>query len=133
LSYGPGCFIILTTADSTERIDSLQQHTAIKQRPLKGKDFPLYAHTNGLWCKTIRGRKCDFSPWNDSSPAATEYLRQKEYLQAGVTPPTKEIEGFRICDLANRFLTFKEALVENDELSPRSFRDHHRHCRNTGE
>ncbi len=112
----------------------MQKQTATKQRPLKGKDvrkdFPLYAHANGQWCKTIRGRKCYFGPWNDPKSAEVEYLRQKEYLQAGLRPPAKEIEGFRIRDLANRFLTFKEKLVENDELSPRSFRDYHRHCKN---
>ena len=112
----------------------MQKQTATKQRPLKGKnirkDFPLYAHANGQWCKTIRGRKYYFGPWNDPKSAEVEYLRQKEYLQAGVRPPPKEIEGFRIRDLANRFLTFKEKLVENDELSPRSFWDYHRHCKN---
>ena len=104
-----------------------------KVRPQKGvdvrKDFPLYAHANGQWAKTIRGRKYFFGVWNDPSSAETEYLRQKEYLQAGVKPPAKEIEGFRIRDLANRFLTFKEQLVETEELSPRSFRDYHRHCK----
>lgn len=104
-----------------------------KVRPQKGvdvrKDFPLYAHANGQWAKTIRGRKYFFGVWNDPCSAETEYLRQKEYLQAGVKPPAKDIEGFRIRDLANRFLTFKEQLVETEELAPRSFRDYHRHCK----
>ena len=112
----------------------MKTNTTTKTRPLKGKDvrkdFPLYAHANGQWAKTIRGRKYFFGVWNDPSSAEIEYLRQKEYLQAGVKAPAKEIEGFRIRDLANRFLTFKEQLVATDELAERSFRDYHRHCKN---
>ena len=112
----------------------MKRSTATKTRPQKGKDvrkdFPLYAHANGQWCKTIRARKYYFGPWDDPSSAEAEYLRVKEWRQAGLEPPAKEVEGFRIRDLANRFLTFKEKLVENDELSPRSFRDYHRHCKN---
>jgi hypothetical protein len=44
----------------------MQKRAATKQRPLKGqdvrKDFPLYAHGNGQWCKTIRGNKHYFGP-----------------------------------------------------------------------
>ncbi len=111
----------------------MQNNKTTKTRPQKGKDvrkdFPLYAHANGQWAKTIRGRKYFFGVWSDPSSAEIEYLRQKEYLQAGVKAPPKEIEAFRIRDLANRFLTFKEQLVQTEELSPRSFRDYHRHCK----
>ena len=44
----------------------MQKRTATKQHPRKSqdvrKDFPLYAHGNGQWCKTIRRNEHDFGP-----------------------------------------------------------------------
>ena len=113
---------------------NITTHKTTQVRPQKGGDvrqnFPLDAHANGQWAKTIGGRKYFFGAWNAPSSTEAEYLRKKEYLQAGVKPPPKEIEGFGIRDLANRLLTFKEQPVQTEELSPRPFRDDHRHCKN---
>ena len=69
----------------------MQKRTATKQHPRKSqdvrKDFPLYAHGNGQWCKTIRRNEHDFGPRDDPSSTEAEYLYQQEYLQAGLKPP----------------------------------------------
>jgi hypothetical protein len=78
----------------------MQKRTATKQRPEKGrdvrKDFPLYAHGNGQWAKTIRGNKHYFGPWDDPSSAEAEYLRQQEYLQVGLKPPASATAAAKV-------------------------------------
>jgi len=100
-----------------------------KQKPAKPrKDFPLGAASNGQWCKKIRGKIHYFGIWSNPEAAEHEYLRQREYLQAGRLPPAKSNTGIRMSDLCNRFLNAKRALRDTGELSGRTFVDYHAAC-----
>ncbi|MEZ6063900.1 MAG: tyrosine-type recombinase/integrase [Planctomycetaceae bacterium] len=103
-----------------------------KTRTKPGKprrNFPLFPHQNGQWAKKIKGKQYYFGPWSDPEGSEAKYLAQREYLQAGRTPPQVS-DGCRIVDLVNRFLTVKQAMVDSQELSPRSFLDYFRCCEN---
>lgn len=93
------------------------------------KDFPLFPHQNGQWCKKIKGRQHYFGKWADPKSAETEYLRVKEYLAAGKPVPTPDSGGgLRMARLCSAFLEVKESKVESGELSNRTFRDYHSGC-----
>lgn len=99
-----------------------------RQKPAKPrKDYPLFPHGNGQWAKKIRGKQYYFGSWDDPVAAEAKYLADREYLQAGRTPPQVS-DGCRVRDLVNRFLTVKESMVHSGELAPRSFRDYHKSC-----
>jgi len=100
-----------------------------KQKPAKPrKDFPLGAANNGQWCRKIRGKLYYFGVWANPEAAEAEYLRVKEYRQAGRVPPAKANTGIRMNDLCNRFLNAKRALRDSHELSGRTFVDYHAAC-----
>ena len=102
--------------------------TKIRKKPNKPRtDFPLFPHANGQWCKKIRGKQYFFGVWANPTDAEMEYLRVREYLQAGRKPPTPG-NGCRLSDLYNRFLNAKRAMVDSQELSIRSFHDYHAGC-----
>lgn len=82
------------------------------------KDFPLFAHGNGQWAKKIRGRLRYFGPWADWQSALNKYLTHKDLLQAGREPVD---EGIKLWELGELFLQTKMALVENGELSRRTW------------
>ena len=89
------------------------------------KDFPLGAASNGQWCKKVKGRIHYFGVWANPDAAEAEYLRVREYLQAGRRPPSIEAVGLQMSDLCNRFLNAKRAAVDSGELSPRTFQSYH--------
>ena len=92
------------------------------------KDFPLSPANNGQWCKKIRGKIYYFGVWSNPDAAEAEYLRVKEYRQAGRLPPAKENTGILMMDLCNKFLNSKRALRDTGELSGRTFVDYHAAC-----
>ncbi len=47
-------------------------------------DYPLFAHDNGQWAKKIRGKLHYFGPWADPSAALADFLKQRDYLFAGL-------------------------------------------------
>tara|TARA_R110000868_G_scaffold391868_1_gene662192 strand:+ start:1679 stop:2845 length:1167 start_codon:yes stop_codon:yes gene_type:complete len=103
--------------------------TKTKRKPDKPRrDFPLGAASNGQWCKKIKGRIHYFGVWSNPAAAETEYLRVKEYLQAGRLPPAAANTGILMSDLCNRFLNSKRALRDTGELSGRTFVDYHAAC-----
>ncbi len=59
--------------------------------------------------------------------AEEEWLRVKDDLKAGREPRPKS-DDLTVADLCNQFLTHKEALRDNGELSPRTFRGHYDTC-----
>jgi integrase len=91
-------------------------------------DFPLYAHASGRWAKKIRGRLHYFGPWSDPQGALDRYLRDRDDLHAGRTPRAREDEQLTLRGLANRFLTAKRALVDSEEITPRTWADYHASC-----
>ena len=92
------------------------------------KDFPLSPANNGQWCKKIRGKIYYFGVWGSPDASEAEYLRVREYLQAGRLPPATTATGIRMNDLCNRFLNGKRSMVDSQELSIRSFHDYHAAC-----
>jgi integrase len=100
-----------------------------RQKPNKPRpDFPLSPANNGQWCKKIRGTIHYFGVWSSPDAAEAEYLRVREYLQAGRLPPTTTATGVLLKDLCNRFVNAKRAMVDSHELSIRTFHDYHAGC-----
>ncbi len=102
-----------------------------RQKPNKPrKNFPLSPANNGQWCKKIKGKIHYFGVWANPDVAEAEYLRVREYLQAGRLPPTTESTetGIRIRELCNRFLATKKKAVDTGELSVRTFHDYKSGC-----
>jgi integrase len=104
-----------------------------KSKPLRKPskpypDFPLFPHANGHWAKKIRGKLHYFGRWADWQAALDLYQAQRDDLHAGRTPRASR-DGLTVSDLCNRFLTGKQALLDNGELSPRTFQDYHRIAR----
>jgi integrase len=99
--------------------------TAGKQaKPAKPyPEFPLTAHPAGYWCKKIRGKIHYFGPWADPDGALTKYLVEKDALHAG-RKPRETTEGATVKDVANAFLNAKQALVDADELSTRTWAEY---------
>jgi integrase len=90
-------------------------------------EFPLTAHPAGYWCKKIRGKIHYFGPWNDPDGALAKYLEQKDALHAGRLP-RPDPAGVTVKDVCNDFLNAKKALMDNAELSPRTFADYKQVC-----
>jgi integrase len=110
----------MTASNSTD-----QPKPAKPNKPYR--DFPLFAHASGRWCKKIRGKFYYFGKWDDPDGALRKYLDQRDDLYAGRTPRV-DGAGLTIKELANRFLTAKRRLVDSGELTERSWRDYHTTC-----
>ena len=95
------------------------------------KDFPLFPHQAGYWCKKIKGRHWYFGNWDDPEGALELYLRCGDWIKLhGEWPPDDVFqESISLAELCNRFLAFKESEVEGNRLSPRTFADYHATCK----
>ena len=71
--------------------------------------FPLTAHTNGRWCKKIRGKVRFFGVWADPQAALERYLRAAADLRAGRRPRQTTLPGEEVTvkDLCNRYLSYQ--------------------------
>ena len=111
---------------------STSQTTAKKAKPKPPakpyKDFPLFAHQSGRWCKKILGKHKYFGRWDDPDAAIALYQSQREDLYAGRRPRVDN-EGLTVRSLMNRFLTAKRNQISAGELSGRSFAEYHDHCK----
>ncbi len=100
-------------------------------KPYEG--FPLTAHPTGRWCKKVRGRVLFFGrigTTQDAQAALDKWNAEKEDLLAGRTPREALPQGNTLRDLVIKYLRHKKALMDNDELSSRTFQDCHRTCAN---
>lgn len=89
------------------------------------EDFPLFPHQSGRWAKKIRQRLQYFGSLNDRwQVALDEYLRTKDFLQAGRSAPAAESDAITVADVCNQFLRSKRDKVECGELSQRSLDDY---------
>jgi integrase len=77
--------------------------------------------------KSIRGRRVYFGYARDWQAALDKFQRQKDDLYAGRTPRDNG-EGLIVRDLLNRFLTSKKDLLDNCEITPRTFADYFTTC-----
>ena len=97
----------------------------------KPTDFPLWKHPSGRWCKKVRGRAHYFGKVADDPHghvALERWLEVKDDLLAGRTPRENQ-DGLTVRDLANRFLTVKQQLVDSGDLSRHTWRNYHNTCR----
>lgn len=95
-------------------------------KPYEG--FPLFAHS-GRWAKSINGKRYYFGPWGDWEAALAKYMREKDFLFAGLKPPDNTDSGITLKDLCNAFLSSKDASKELGELSPRTYHEYKMACR----
>ena len=88
------------------------------------KDFPLNIHKgSGCWCKKVRGRVHYFGKIADDPKgvaALEKWLEDKDDLFAGREPRAKS-DGLTVAELSNEFLSLKESLRDNGELTPARF------------
>jgi len=105
----------------------MSNHTKSATPAKPHPDFPLFPHGNGQWAKKVRGKLYFFGVWRDADAALTLWNKQKDYLLEGRRPPAN-LDGATLKDLANRFLTAKQRLVDIGELSHRSFVDYFATC-----
>lgn len=105
-----------------------------KPRP----DFPLFIHRGtGRWCKKIDGKHRYFG-YVESDPEGIEaeklYRHDLPYLERGEQPPEcvpdldEYPDGLTLDDLCDEFLTEKDELLVQAELSRRSYSDYRRTC-----
>ena len=110
--------------------------SAPRRKPAKPYEgFPLFAHPSGQWAKKIKPgplakpKLFYFGVWADPEAALARLNREWPYLKEGKTPAAIDVLGgctLRI--LVSAFLGSKEAKLDADDLSPRTFRDYYKTC-----
>ena len=93
------------------------------------RDFPLFAHQSGRWCKKVQGKFCYFGKTADDPKgvaALQRWLDEKDDLLGGRTPPRGD--GLTCRDLCNAFLESKELLVDAGSITRSHWKDYHRCC-----
>lgn len=87
-------------------------------------DFPLSYHPpSGRLYKKIRGKRHYFGYADNWQAAVEKYLKQKDDLYAG-RKPRETGDGLTMRELCNRFLTSKQLLLDNREITNRTFLDY---------
>lgn len=101
-----------------------------REKPDKPYDgFPMFAHPSGQWAKKIKGELKYFGVWADPEKALAKLNREWPYLSQGQTPPDPDKFGdVTLKIVCNKFLDAKQAKLEADDLSPRTFRDYFNTC-----
>lgn len=94
-----------------------------KPRP----DFPLTPHSNGSWCKRIRGKLHYFGRWDDPDAALVDYLDQKDDLYAGRVP-RRSRDAIDLAYALDHFLSSKKADLLEGRITPRTFWELDRTC-----
>ncbi len=91
--------------------------------------YPLTPRADGRFQKKIRGKTHYFGRGFDADAALKEFLEVRDDLEAGREPRRhRDDGGLTIRDLANRFLSDKQAAMNNGELSPLTFQAYHAEC-----
>ena len=105
------------------------------QKPKKPhKDFPLCAHPNGQWCKSVRGKVRFFGVWAEPQAALERWLDEKDDLLAGRIPRsrTASANATNLRDLCCRVLVAKKSLVDGGERSGHTWIGIHEICDELG-
>jgi len=79
-------------------------------------DFPLTVHPAGQWSRRIKGKVRYFGALGDPDRALKLWLTEKDYLLAGVEPPTCA-EGMTVGELLTAHLKDVDKRIEAGELS----------------
>lgn len=85
------------------------------------KEFPLFAHATGQWCRKIHGKFHYFGKWDNPDAALEEYMKQRDYLYAGLTPPH---ESKTLYDLIEAFKTDKLKTLEAGKINERTYKEY---------
>ena len=113
-----------------------RRKTADDPRPPKPyPDFPLFAHSVGLWAESIRGGTRHFGPWGQIAAAGGSgspgdgwrealdlYNHQRDDIYAG-RPPRQHGTEVTIRDLCNQFLSHCERKTAWGEMVQRTLDD----------
>jgi hypothetical protein len=84
--------------------------------------FPLTAHPNGQWCKTIRYKIRYFGPWDDPDGALARYQAVAADLHAGREPKTSvPVEGLTIKEVSDAYLHSQHAKAQSGEIMSTAF------------
>jgi integrase len=119
-----------TTFPLAQEVVTMANSTRPKKPAKPRPDFALFPHDNGRWAKKVRGKFHYFGKWADDpkgEAAAKLWAEQKDDLLEGRTPRAK-LDGLTVADLVNRFLTYKESLVDTGELQRRTWQDYYVVC-----
>jgi integrase len=104
-------------------------------RPSRAKqpkrDFPLFKHQRGYWCKKVRGKlhyfgKIAGDPKGEA--AVRKWAEQKDDLLAGRTPRGTP-DGLTVADLCNHFMTAKEQQCDAGDITGRTFAEYFAYCK----
>jgi integrase len=90
-------------------------------------EFPLFPHSKGYWCKTIKGKQWAFGPWSDPDAALQKYLDWRDQIMAGRDPRRQAAEtsgSVTLKELCNLFLAAKKSAMEQGELSIRAYAEY---------
>jgi hypothetical protein len=106
-------------------------HSICHRKPTKRpKDFPLFKHQRGYWCKKVRQKLHYFGKVADDplgEAALQLWLTQTDDLLAGRTPRSTP-DGLTVAGLCNHFLTAKEQQRDAGEITGRSFAEYFDNC-----
>lgn len=92
------------------------------------KDFPLFPHANGQWCKKIRGRLHFFGVWDDPQAALATWLEDKDYLLAGEERPSR-VEGVTVGEIADEYYEAQSQKTADGELAEITLESNKRTCK----
>jgi len=95
------------------------------------KDFPLWKHPSGRWCRKIKGKfhyfgKVANDPNGDA--AIDRWNDEKDDLLAGRKPRRKNQAGLTVHGLCNHFMHHKTQLRDAGELAQRTWDRYHATC-----
>src|ERR1022692_4230530 len=105
----------------------MSQSTKLPPPRKPHSDYPLFAHQNGQWAKKVKGRIVFFGVWADPQKALERWLAEKDDLLAGRKPRVPS-DGLTMRELANRFLTHKQHLLDTREIAKRTWDEYFATC-----
>lgn len=76
-------------------------------------EFPLFAHSSGVWAKKIKGQMKYFGPWSDPAAAKAKYDREYGSQQPAAVSDGQPTVG----QLVKQFMDEKEALQATGDLT----------------
>lgn len=107
--------------------------TAIKRPAKPYKEFPLFAHQNGQWCKKICGKAWYFGLWEEHEAALEKYLDEVDDIRAGRDPRRQRRalspEAVAVAEMCNLYLEAMDARRAAGQISPRHFIDCKQSCK----
>jgi integrase len=96
-------------------------------------EFPLFAHSNGQWCKKIKQKQWFFGVWSDADSALRKYLDEVDEIQAGRDPRRSgvvqvSLDELSVADLCNLYLERQQQRATDGEITQRHFSDGLKSC-----